>query len=183
MLALSVILLIYVTLSVGAGDRELLGYRFFMVTTGSMSGSIEQGEFIVTRAVARQELAVGDVITFVSQDAAIYGQNNTHRIVGAEGGRYTTKGDANPVPDSAPVAYEDILGKVVFHSAAIGAVIRAVSRPINMLFLIVIPILIIAILDIISGIRKIARERKEERDTPDEHPEHPAETESPAERP
>jgi signal peptidase len=80
------------------------GYSRYVITGGSMSGTIEKGSVVFEKAVGVDELEVGDVITY--QPPADAGTNAlvTHRIVDMEpdeggGVLFTTQGDANAKPD------------------------------------------------------------------------------------
>ncbi|MEH3067283.1 MAG: signal peptidase I [Aeromicrobium erythreum] len=83
---------------------SLLGYQRYVITGGSMTGTIDKGSIVFEKAVPVADLAVGDVITY--QPPADSGVPNlvTHRIIEigtAEGGGrlLRTQGDANPQPD------------------------------------------------------------------------------------
>jgi signal peptidase len=83
---------------------SLLGYQRYVITGGSMTGTIDKGSIVFEKAVPVEDLAVGDVITY--QPPADSGVPNlvTHRIIEigtAEGGGrlLRTQGDANPQPD------------------------------------------------------------------------------------
>lgn len=101
---------------------SLFGYRIFHIVTGSMEPTLEIGGNVVIRAVDPETLEVGDIITFQSKEAQIYGQANTHRIAeihqGEDGIYFVTKGDANPREDILHVYASDIYGKVVFYTNA-----------------------------------------------------------------
>lgn len=103
---------------------SLFGYRMYHVITGSMEPTIETGGNVIVKSVDEDELSVGDIITFQSKEAAIYGHANTHRILRIEMDEqnrrvYVTKGDANPVEDEEIVYYDEIYGKVVYSTNAI----------------------------------------------------------------
>ena len=77
------------------------GYRTYVVTGRSMTGTISIGSLVYSDPVPVQTLRVGDIITFVPPDID---ENVTHRIVGlrtASDGtlRISTKGDAVPTRD------------------------------------------------------------------------------------
>lgn len=83
---------------------SLLGYERYVITGGSMSGTIEKGAIAFEKATPVADLAVGDVITY--QPPADSGVTNlvTHRIIdigrSESGARlFRTQGDANPQPD------------------------------------------------------------------------------------
>ena len=99
-------------------DASILGFKMYHILTGSMEPTIKTGSDVVVRSVDPDTLEVGDIISFVSRDDAIYGNVNTHRIIGietdAQGNRvFVTKGDANNAVDTIKVRGEDIKGKVV----------------------------------------------------------------------
>ena len=158
------ILIIYGAVSVNS--KSIFGYRLFIVQSASMSGTIEQGELIISKKANKGHLSVNDIISFVSSDPNIFGKNNTHRIINIEGENYYTKGDANDVPDTVPARYEDILGKVIWHSAFAGKAIAWVGKLENMLIFVILPTVLVAFFDIGSGLRKIKRliKRKESDD-------------------
>lgn len=97
----------------------ILGYRMLHVVSGSMEPAIESGSYIIIKETSLSELAVGDVITFVSEEPAIYGMYNTHRIYDICKDTYSgetlyiTKGDAYEEPDSYVVSGDQIVGKMV----------------------------------------------------------------------
>lgn len=102
----------------------IFGYHIYHVVTGSMEPVIEAGGNVIVRQTDPNELKEGDIITFSSRDAAIYGQPNTHRILSIETDEsgqisFVTKGDANPMPDAVRVRPEDVYGKVVYYTSAI----------------------------------------------------------------
>ena len=83
---------------------SLLGYERYVITGGSMSGSIEKGSIVFEKPVDVAELAVGDVVTYLPPPESGVGTLVTHRIVDAKRGRsgsrvFVTQGDANPDPD------------------------------------------------------------------------------------
>ena len=102
----------------------IFGYHIYHVVTGSMEPVIEAGGNVIVRQTDPDELKEGDIITFSSRDAVIYGQPNTHRILSIETDEsgqisFVTQGDANPTPDAVRVRPEDVYGKVVYYTSAI----------------------------------------------------------------
>ena len=81
----------------------LFGYERYVITGGSMTGTIDRGSIAFDRAVPVAQLRVGDVITYTPPGAA-RGHLVTHRIVwigrGPAAARsFRTKGDANRSAD------------------------------------------------------------------------------------
>ena len=97
----------------------IFGYRILHVVSGSMEPAIERGSYIIIKEVNSSELKVDDIITFVSEEPAIYGMYNTHRIYDICKDTYTgetlyiTKGDAYEEPDSYAVSKDQLVGKLV----------------------------------------------------------------------
>ncbi len=117
-----------------------LGYERYVITGGSMSGSIEKGAVVFTRNVPEADLAVGDVITYLPPSDSGVTTLVTHRIhdikTGADGRpSYRTQGDANPDPDPWRFALDSEVQPVVqFHVPLAGHVLIALAdRDIRML--------------------------------------------------
>jgi len=75
----------------------LLGYERYVITGGSMGGSLPRGSIAYEERVPVTDLRPGDVITYTPPG---HGGRVTHRIasIGARGG-VRTKGDANAARD------------------------------------------------------------------------------------
>ena len=95
----------------------IFGYRILQVVSDSMQPTISDETCIAIKQVKKEEIHVGDIITFVSDAPDIRGYLNTHRvheiIQDTESGEtlFITKGDACIAPDEYPVEYEQIVGK------------------------------------------------------------------------
>ena len=104
-------------------DVSIGGVRFYYVATESMYPTIKPHAMMVVKETDPEKLEVGDIISFVSRDPAIYGQVNTHRIyaITEEDGElaFVTKGDNNPSPDTLHVYPDEIKGKVIAHTPPI----------------------------------------------------------------
>jgi len=89
---------------------NLFGYTISQVATGSMSGSIEVKDIVVTKILSQEQiekLEVNDIVVFKQEDYMVI-----HRIVEIEDQYVITKGDANNTVD-APIKKEDIIGQAV----------------------------------------------------------------------
>ena len=84
---------------------NIFGYSYFVVATGSMSGTIEVNDIIFVKIT--KDVKENDIITYLNEDDEII----THRLVKKEGNYYITKGDINNTEDS-PVKKNQIVGKV-----------------------------------------------------------------------
>lgn len=118
-LVLMVVICVVVLLAGSGNVPYIFGYRILQVMTDSMAPTIPDQTCIVIRKVEQEDVQVGDIITFTSQDPRIKGYLNTHRICDiAEDSisgeiLYITMGDAATEPDPYPVKYEHITGEYV----------------------------------------------------------------------
>lgn len=83
---------------------SLLGYERYVITGGSMTGTIDKYSIVFERDVPVADLAVGDVITYLPPPDSGVTNLVTHRIIDigtAQDGSplLRTQGDANPQPD------------------------------------------------------------------------------------
>lgn len=96
---------------------KLMGFRTFVVTSGSMEPYLPIGSLTYVKKEASAAIDKGDVITFTLGETVV-----THRVeqVLQEGRSFVTKGDANEERDYRPVGYEQILGTVQFFLPGLG---------------------------------------------------------------
>ena len=98
---------------------DVFGYRMLRVMTDSMEPVFGSGDCIIVKEAPKEEIRVGDIITFFSSDPSLQGEFNTHRIIDIvidrETGEtvYYTKGDNNSWEDDYTACYEDIVGKYI----------------------------------------------------------------------
>jgi signal peptidase I len=123
---------------------SIIGYSVFQMTSESMEPTIPADSLIVTHQTDPADLAPGDIITFYSSDPALAGAAVTQRIaaVTQEAGEYvfTTSGDASGADDPCETREDDLIGRVVFTSCAIGFLVRLLSKP-----LVFVPIIVLAL--------------------------------------
>lgn len=87
----------------------LLGWQVTVVLTGSMEPAIRPGDVLIAQPVAPASLHPGQVALFT--DPTHPGRLLAHRVVDVlPDSLLTTKGDANAVADSTPVAPADVHG-------------------------------------------------------------------------
>ncbi|MBQ6404520.1 MAG: S26 family signal peptidase [Bacilli bacterium] len=86
---------------------NVFGYTYFVVATGSMSGTIEVDDVIFVKIT--KDVKTNEIITYKNKDGDII----THRLVNKNGNTYITKGDVNNAVDDA-VTRDQIIGKVKF---------------------------------------------------------------------
>lgn len=90
------------------GPWTLAGWHPVVVTGGSMRPGLEPGDVVLIDDVP-DDVLPGTVVSY--RDPTRPGRLVTHRLHAVGGdGALRTKGDANAVPDSTPVAGEDVVG-------------------------------------------------------------------------
>ena len=141
-------------------DISLLGYKAYIITTDSMTPSINAGDVIIVKKVQEEKLQVGDVITFQKQDKVI-----THRITNIEeqDGKkvYTTKGDNNNLEDNETIEYANIEGKNVLTIPKLGYIIHTLENQI--VFLLIVLILLILLFLKIEKDEKMENRREKKK--------------------
>ena len=104
-----------------------IGYTPYVVLSGSMEPAYPTGSLIYVKAIAPENVVVGDPITFkLSGDTVA-----THRVVEIDlsAQTFTTKGDANNAQDANPVPFENLIGVPVFCIPHLGYVSDFLTQP------------------------------------------------------
>lgn len=131
---------------------DFFGIKPFIVITGSMEGTIDGGDLIITKTVAPSTLEVGDIISYKIENSVI-----THRIVEiteVDGETaFIMKGDANNTEDEEPVTFDQVESVYLFRIAKLGSLAMYIQTPVGMLVFIGIPLCCFILYDIIR--RKI----------------------------
>ncbi len=126
----------------------LLGLQRYVITGGSMTGSIPKGSVIYSTITPVEQLREGDVITFKPPQKS---EPVTHRIMTirrVKDGRlvFQTKGDANEAMDPWKFTLnEPVQAKYRFHIPYVGYVLAALSIPKLRLLFIGLPTIVIAL--------------------------------------
>lgn len=117
---------------------SVLGYKPFMVLSGSMESKIYRGDLIITKIVDPEDLEVKDIIAF--RDAQ--GTVTTHRIIDIvekEGEHYfVTKGDNNDSQDQNLVEYKDVEGIYITRIPGIGSIMDKLSEPTTIVIIVLV---------------------------------------------
>ena len=112
----------------------VLGYKPFIVLSGSMSPTFNYGDLIVVKEVDYDDLKVGDVVSFRNSKKVV----TTHRIYGEKNGCFETKGDNNNDKDRGIVCEKHIEGKYIYRIIGLGSVILFIQKPIGFISLMVL---------------------------------------------
>ena len=108
---------------------SFFGYSLFEVQTGSMSGTIEVGDWIVVKET--NDIELNDIITYKQGD-----EFTTHRVIEKYNDTYVTKGDVNNTKDE-PITDEEIAGKVVNVLPHFGILRKTLFNPLVVVSLII----------------------------------------------
>lgn len=145
---------------------SIMGTTPMVVLSGSMSGSasdhIEIGDLIIMGKVAPKELKVGDVISYIEENATTV---VTHRIVGIlrdDNGSlsFQTKGDANNIADDLPVRADQVIGIFQRRIPKLGDFALFLQEPLGMVLFAGLPLLAFIIYDILRRQHYANRDRK-----------------------
>lgn len=107
-LTLLVLLCIYTFITTDIMKKDyanIFGYTYFVVKTGSMSGSLEVNDIIFVKLT--QDVKRHDIISYVDDKGNII----THRLVRIVGDKLIAQGDANNTEDD-PITKDRVIGVV-----------------------------------------------------------------------
>ncbi len=120
---------------VGEELPNVLGYKTAVVLSGSMDPTFSAGDILLYHEEAEYE--VGDIVIFKCD-----GYYVTHRIVGAEGEYFITKGDANDTEDLELLDPSQIEGEMVLIVPRIGSFVNFLTTPLGLLIMILLGVVI-----------------------------------------
>lgn len=145
------------------------GYRMLRVITDSMEPVFTGGDCIIIKDIGEDELAAGDIITFISGDPSLKGAYNTHRIYDIAKDYttgetvYFTKGDGNTWTDEYTVAKDDIVGKYVGklpYGETLSRFLDKLAEKNFYFIVIILPIVICLTSCAVQLVREVRRARK-----------------------
>ena len=170
---IAVAMMIFTVVSVttfNRNDRDLFGYKAYIVKTDSMSATdFDAGDLILVKEVAPSTLQEGDIISYLSQNADSFGETITHKIrkktVDAEGNPgFITYGTTTDTDDETIVTYRYILGKYETKIKGLGTFFSFLKTPQGYIICIFIPFMLLILYQGIKCIRLFRRYRKEQMD-------------------
>lgn len=169
--ALAVFMMIFTVISVttfNRNDRDLFGYKAYIVNSDSMAATdFAAGDLIFAKEVNAEDLAEGDIITFISQASESYGEVVTHKIrsktVDAQGNPgFVTYGTTTGTDDTVVVTYPFILGRYEFHLDGVGTFFHFLKTPQGYIVCIFVPFMLLILYQGINCIRLFRRYKKEQ---------------------
>jgi signal peptidase len=150
---------------------HVLGWRYGILRSGSMSPDLPTGSAIVVEPVDADQIKPADVITYRS--TVNRGLLTTHRVVevnrDANGNpAFRTKGDANEEPDAGLVSADRLLGRVALSVPHVGKAAEALHTRLGFLLLLALPtalIIAVELRELAGGITALRREKRKEPNT------------------
>ena len=162
MVALAVFMMIFTIISVSTfdrADRNLFGYKAFIVLSDSMSKTdFNAGDLVLVKA---------DIIAYTSQNTSNYGETVTHKIrkittdANGEPG-FVTYGTTTDTDDETVVTYPYVLGKYSSHIPKVGAFFQFLKSTPGYIVCVLIPFLLLILLEGIRCIRLFRKYKAEQ---------------------
>ena len=171
MVALAVFMMIFTIVSVSTfdrADRNLFGYKAFIVLSDSMSKTdFNAGDLVLVKEVDPSTLKEGDIIAYTSQNTSNYGETVTHKIrklttdANGEPG-FVTYGTTTDTDDETVVTYPYVLGKYSSHIPKVGTFFQFLKSTPGYIVCVLIPFLLLILLEGIRCIRLFRKYKAEQ---------------------
>ena len=171
MVALAVFMMIFTIVSVSTfdrADRNLFGYKAFIVLSDSMSKTdFSAGDLVLVKEVDPSTLKEGDIIAYTSQNTSNYGETVTHKIrkittdANGEPG-FVTYGTTTDTDDETVVTYPYVLGKYSSRIPKVGAFFQFLKSTPGYIVCVLIPFLLLILLEGIRCIRLFRKYKAEQ---------------------
>ena len=171
--AVAVGMIIFTLISVNTfdkTDRNVFGFKFFIVTSDSMSATdFDAGDIAISQNVDPKTLREGDIITFLSQDPNSFGEVITHKIRSLTtdtNGRpgFVTYGTTTNTDDETIVTHEYVVGKYVGRIPKVGLFFQFLKTTPGYIVFILIPFLLLILSQGLNCIRLFRQYKKEQMD-------------------
>lgn len=163
---LAVFMMIFTIVSVNTfdrNDRDIFGYRCYIVLSDSMSATdFSAGDLVLIKKVDPTTLEVGDIIAYQSQNTENYGATVTHKIRAKtmdENGNpgFITYGTTTNVDDATVVTFPFILGKYQTSLPKVGTFFQFLKTPQGYIICILIPFLLLILYQGLNCVRVFKR--------------------------
>ena len=171
MVALAVFMMIFTVVSVSTfdrADRNLFGYKAFIVLSDSMSKTdFSAGDLVLVKEVDPSTLKEGDIIAYTSQNTSNYGETVTHKIrklttdANGEPG-FVTYGTTTDTDDETVVTYPYVLGKYQGRIPKVGTFFQFLKSTPGYIVCILVPFLLLILLEGIRCIRLFRKYKAEQ---------------------
>ena len=151
-------------------DRNIFGFKFFIVTSDSMSATdFDAGDIAISKNVDPKVLKEGDIITFLSQDPDSFGEIITHkirRLTTDANGRpgFVTYGTTTDTDDRTVVTHEYVVGQYVGRIPKVGSFFMFLKTTPGYILCILLPFLLLIFSQGLNCIRLFRQYKKEQMD-------------------
>ena len=170
--ALAVGMMVFTVVSVSTfdrTDRNLFGYKAFIVLSDSMSKTnFGAGDLVLIKEVDPATLKDGDIIAYTSQNTSNYGETVTHKIrklttdANGEPG-FVTYGTTTDADDETVVTYPYVLGKYQSHIPKVGTFFQFLKSTPGYIVCILVPFLALILIEGIRCIRLFRKYKAEQK--------------------
>lgn len=120
---------------------DFMGYKPFIVMSGSMETTINIGDLVIVKKVNSSSIHIGDIIAFKNGNIVI-----SHRVKEVINDsvtyKFKTKGDNNNVTDDFIVNSDAIEGIFVNKIPGLGSILLFLGKPIGLLMVILVIIIV-----------------------------------------
>ena len=149
-------------------DRNLFGYKAFIVLSDSMSKTdFSAGDLVLVKEVDASTLKEGDIIAYTSQNTSNYGETVTHKIrklttdANGEPG-FVTYGTTTDTDDETIVTYSYVLGKYATHIPKVGTFFHFLKTTPGYIVCILVPFLLLILIEGVRCIRLFHKYKAEQ---------------------
>ena len=119
------------------GYTGFLGVGYAVVVSGSMIPALQIDDMIIYQEHEIEDYAVGDIIVYVRDKGTEEEMLITHRIKSLDATTLVTRGDAN-TRDDKPIAYSQIVGKVVWRIPGVGKAVAFLRKPLGLTLILLV---------------------------------------------
>lgn len=148
-------------------DRDLFGYKAYIVNSDSMKDEFNAGDLIIVKEVDPSTLQEGDIISYMSQNSESFGETITHKIrkltKDANGDKgFITYGTTTDENDTTVVTYPYVLGKYSMKIDKLGVFFNFLKTPQGYFSCIFTPFMLLIIYQAANSIKLFIRYKKEQ---------------------
>lgn len=149
-------------------DRDIFGYKAFVVLSDSMSATdFKAGDLILVKETDPASLSEGDIIAFQSVSADNYGDVITHKIrsitTDANGNPgFITYGTTTGKDDDTIVNYDFVIGKYQSKIPGVGRFFQFLKTTPGYIICILIPFLLLILIQGFNSIKLFRRYKAEQ---------------------
>lgn len=120
---------------------DFMGYKPFIVMSGSMETTINIGDLVIVKKVNSGSIHAGDIIAFKNGNIVI--SHRVKEVINDSGTyKFKTKGDNNNVADDFIVNSDAIEGIFVNKIPGLGSILLFLGKPIGLLMVILVIIIV-----------------------------------------